>query len=111
MPTPKSGNYLWTNALYRCAYLLITSGLVYSVQFKCELVPDEVNIIVGNSEENDKKISKIGKGFSRGRLPLKGEPHKKFTFCTSTAFAGCDFYSTVASSFAICDPYGKGACD
>lgn len=36
-------------------------------------------------------------------IPLKGEPHKKFTFCTSTAFAGCDFYSTCASTFVISD--------
>lgn len=87
-----------------CVIFLNSVDNITSIIKKCELVPDEVNIIVGNSEENDKKISKIGKGFSRGRLPLKGEPHKKFTFCTSTAFAGCDFYSTVASSFVICDP-------
>lgn len=87
-----------------CVIFLNSVDNIASIIKKCELVPDEVNIIVGNSEENDKKISKIGKGFSRGRLPLKGEPHKKFTFCKSTAFAGCDFYSTVASSFVICDP-------
>lgn len=67
------------------------------------LSPDEVNIIVGNSSENDKLIAKIGDGFSRGRIPMKGEPHKMFTFCTSTAFAGCDFYSTCASTFVISD--------
>lgn len=87
-----------------CVIFLNSVDNIASIIKKCELVSDEVNIIVGNSEENDKKISKIGKGFFRGRLPLKGEPHKKFTFCTSTAFAGCDFYSTVASSFVICDP-------
>ena len=87
-----------------CVIFLNSVDNIATIIKKCELFPDEVNIIVGNSEENDKKISKIGKGFSRGRLPLKGEPHKKFTFCTSTAFAGCDFYSTVASSFVICDP-------
>lgn len=65
--------------------------------------PGEVNIIVGNSSENDKLIVKIGDGFSRGRIPMKGEPHKMFTFCTSTAFAGCDFYSTCASTFVISD--------
>lgn len=86
-----------------CVIFLNSVDNITSIIKKCELVPDEVNIIVGNSEENDKKISKIGKGFSRGRLPLKGEPHKKFTFCTSTAFAGCDFYSTCASTFVISD--------
>ena len=44
-----------------------------------------------------------GEGFKRGRIPLKGETHKKFTFCTSTAYAGCDFYSTNAATFVISD--------
>lgn len=38
-----------------------------------------------------------------GSIPLKGEPHKMFTLCTSTAFAGCDFYSTCATTFVISD--------
>lgn len=87
-----------------CVIFLNSVDNIAALIKKGGLTPDEVNIIVGNSEENDKKISKIGNGFGRGRLPLKGGPHKKFTFCTSTAFAGCDFYSTVASSFVICDP-------
>lgn len=69
----------------------------------CRLSPEDVNLIVGASEDNDKQISKIGEGFSRGRIPLKGEKHKKFTFCTSTAYAGCDFYSESASTFVISD--------
>lgn len=68
-----------------------------------KLNPDEVNIIVGNSSDNDTKIAKLDGGFERGRIPLKGEPHKMFTFCTSTAFAGCDFYSTNATTFVISD--------
>ncbi len=39
----------------------------------------------------------------RGSIPLKGEPHKLITFCTSTAYAGCDFYSTNATTFVISD--------
>lgn len=46
-----------------------------------KLNPDEVNIIVGNSSDNDTKIAKLDGGFERGRIPLKGEPHKMFTFC------------------------------
>ena len=68
-----------------------------------ELNPEEVNIIVGNSDDNDRQIARIGEGFKRGRIPLKGETHKKFTFCTSTAYAGCDFYSTNAATFVISD--------
>ena len=37
------------------------------------------------------------------RVLKKGETHKMITFCTSTAFAGCDFYSTNASTFVISD--------
>ena len=68
-----------------------------------ELQSDEVNIIVAFNEENNLLVKKLGRDFGIGRIPLKEEPHKKFTFCTSTAFAGCDFYSTCASTFVISD--------
>ena len=67
------------------------------------LQSDEVNIIVAFNEENNLLVKKLGGDFGIGRIPLKGEQHKKFTFCTSTAFAGCDFYSTCASTFVISD--------
>ena len=67
------------------------------------LQSDEANIIVAFSEENNLLVKKLGRDFGIGRIQLKGEPHKKFTFCTSTAFAGCDFYSTCASTFVISD--------
>lgn len=66
-----------------------------------ELQPEEVNIIVADNSENQKLIKKLGKDYSTGRIPLKGEEHKKFTFCTSTAYMGVDFYSTSASTFVI----------
>jgi len=31
-----------------------------------------------------------------GDIPQRGEPHKMFTFCTSTVYIGADFYSTNA---------------
>ena len=62
-----------------------------------------MNIIVAFNEENNLLIKKLGGDFGIGSIPLKGEQHKKFTFCTSTAFAGCDFYSTCASTFVISD--------
>ena len=68
-----------------------------------EMQSDEVNIIVAFNEENNILVKKLGGDFGIGSIPLKGEPHKKFTFCTSTAFAGCDFYSTCASTFVISD--------
>lgn len=90
------------DSIYKLAECIKVSNIVNIVK-QTELLPDEVNIIVGSSEENDKSIAKLGNGFQRGRIPLKGETHKMITFCTSTAFAGCDFYSTNASTFVISD--------
>lgn len=67
------------------------------------LQANEVNIIIASTVENELLVKKLGKDYGIGRIPLKGEAHKKFTFCTSTAFAGCDFYSTCASTFVISD--------
>lgn len=65
------------------------------------LQPEEVNIIVADNSENQKLIKKLGADYSTGRIPLKGEEHKQFTFCTSTAYMGVDFYSESASTFVI----------
>lgn len=86
-----------------CVIFLNSVSNIVNIVKQTKLLPDEVNIIVGSSEENDKSIAKLGNGFQRGRIPLKGETHKMITFCTSTAFAGCDFYSTNASTFVISD--------
>lgn len=86
-----------------CVIFLNSVNNIFNITKQTELRPDEVNIIVGNSGVNDEQIAKLGDGFQRGRIPLKGEEHKMITFCTSTAFAGCDFYSTTASTFVISD--------
>ena len=86
-----------------CVIFLNSVNNIVNIIKQTELKPEEVNIIVGNSNDNDKQIARIGEGFKRGRIPLKGETHKKFTFCTSTAYAGCDFYSTNAATFVISD--------
>ena len=65
------------------------------------LQPEEVNIIVADNNDNQKLIKKLGEDYSTGRIPLKGEKHKQFTFCTSTAYMGVDFYSTTASTFVV----------
>lgn len=65
------------------------------------LQPEEVNIIVADNSENQKLIKKLGEEYSTGRIPLKNEEHKQFTFCTSTAYMGVDFYSESASTFVI----------
>ena len=69
---------------------------------KNSLTPDQVNIIVSETNNANKaKLKKIGHTF--GRIPLKGEKHKMFTFCTSTAYIGSDFYSTNARTFIFAD--------
>lgn len=68
-----------------------------------ELQPEDVNIVISDNDENRKAIRKLGEGFDIGRIPLKGEPHKRITFCTSTVYAGCDFYSTNATTFVVSD--------
>lgn len=86
-----------------CVIFLNSVTNILDIIKKTGLSPDDVNIIVGNSAENDAQIGKLGDGFIRGRIPLKEEKNKMFTFCTSTAFAGCDFYSDSATSFVISD--------
>ena len=86
-----------------CVIFLNSVTNIANIIKQTELQSDEVNIIVAFNEENNILIKKLGGDFGIGSIPLKGEQHKKFTFCTSTAFAGCDFYSTCASTFVISD--------
>ncbi len=86
-----------------CVIFLNSVTNIANIIKQAGLQSDEVNIIVAFSEENNILIKKLGGDFGIGSIPLKGEQHKKFTFCTSTAFAGCDFYSTSASTFVISD--------
>jgi hypothetical protein len=69
---------------------------------KTNLSPSQINIICANDKENKDKLSKIG--HSIGKIPLKGELNKMFTFCTKTAYIGADFYSNNASSYVFADP-------
>ncbi len=71
---------------------------------KTGLTPDECNILCANTSRNQARIKKrIGSGFMIGKVPLKGQPHKMFTFCTRTVYLGADFYSTCARSFILSD--------
>ena len=84
-----------------CVIFLNSVTNIINIVRQTGLQSDEANIIVAFSEENNLLVKKLGRDFGIGRIQLKGEPHKKFTFCTSTAFAGCDFYSTCASTFPL----------
>lgn len=86
-----------------CVIFLNSVTNIVNIIRQTGLSPDEVNIIVARTDENSSFIKELGKGYEVGSIPMEGEPHKMFTFCTSTAFAGCDFYSTCASTFVISD--------
>ena len=77
---------------------------IISIIKKCNLQPEQVNILCSDTEENRKRIKrKLGKNFSIGSVPLEGEKPKMFTFCTRTVYLGADFYSTCARSFIFSD--------
>lgn len=71
---------------------------------KSGLKSEECNILCSNTKENlDKIQTKLGKSFNIGKVPLKHEARKKFTFCTRTVYLGADFYSDNARSFILSD--------
>ena len=77
---------------------------IISIIKKCGLTPEQCNILCSSTEANKKKIlRKLGKGFSIGKVPEKGEKPKMFTFCTSTVYLGADFYSLCARTFIFSD--------
>ena len=77
---------------------------ITSIIKKCDLQPEEVNILCSDTPENLKRIQKkLGKRFTIGEVPLEGDSHKMFTFCTRTVYLGADFYSTCARSFIFSD--------
>ena len=68
---------------------------------KAGLKEDQVNIICAKTGDNEKKLRKIKMGI--GEAPRRGKPHKMFTFCTRTVYAGADFYSPCASTVILSD--------
>ena len=89
-------------------------GDITKIIKKNNLTPSQVNVICADTQENKNKLSKLSKDletekncgvkFEIGKIPLKGEPNKMFTFCTKTAYIGSDFYSSNARSFVFADP-------
>ena len=77
---------------------------ITSIMKGAGLKPEECNILCANTGPNKKRIkTRLGKAFQIGKVPLKGEPHKMFTFCTRTVYLGADFYSTCARTFILSD--------
>ncbi len=75
---------------------------ICSIIKKAGLKEDQVNIICAHDSKNLKKLKTIGIK-SYGTIPLEGQPHKMFTFCTRTVYLGADFYSTNASTVICSD--------
>ena len=75
----------------------------------CSILPEEVNILCANTDDNKKKIRRrLGKGYSIGKVLTqkdfaKGIKQKMFTLCTRTVYLGADFYSDNARSFILSD--------
>ena len=76
--------------------------MIISTIKRNNLEPDQVNIICADTDKN-KAVLKKYKKLEVGKAPLKGQPHKMFTFCTRTTYAGADFYSTSALSVIVSD--------
>ena len=87
---------------------------VNSVKNICDIIKrtsltlSEVNILCANTPENKARLRKA-LGISErgvkvfGKVPLEGDPHKMFTFCTRTVYLGADFCSTNARTFIFSD--------
>ena len=68
---------------------------------KCNLTPEETNIICADSSTNINKLKKVGHQI--GNIPTYGQYHKMFTLCTRTTYLGADFYSTSAFTVVCSD--------
>ena len=82
-------------------YLNSVSDIIRVIN-KMGLTSRNTNIICSDTDDNRKKLGKIG--FKIGKVPLKGETNKMFTFCTRSVYMGADFYSDCASSYVFADP-------
>ena len=71
---------------------------------KSGLTPEQCNILIADTPDNKKKLQRrLGKKWEIGKIPLLGQPHKMFTFCTRTVYLGADFYSTNARTVILSD--------
>ena len=89
-------------------------AMIGKVIERCDfLTPDNANIVCADSNSNNKnalsalsrklKGERSGEKFEVGKVPLRHEKNKTYTFCTSTAHFGVDFYSDSALTIVVCD--------
>ena len=82
-------------------YLNSVSDIIRVIN-KMGLTSRNTNIICSDTDDNQRKLRKIG--FKIGKVPLREERNKMFTFCTRSVYMGADFYSDCASSYVFADP-------
>lgn len=92
---------------YEAVIFLNSVKNILNIINTCDLTPEECNIVISNRKDNKSVLDAFGIDktypFTIGEIPLKGEPNKMFTFCTSTAYQGCDFYSHSAMTYIVSD--------
>jgi hypothetical protein len=77
-----------------------------------KLTQEECNVLCAKTSSNSEAIRKafrVKKDEFQGigKVPMKGDPNKMFTFCTRTVYLGADFYSDNARSFVFSDANSK----
>ncbi|MEI3462142.1 MAG: BT4734/BF3469 family protein [Bacteroides eggerthii] len=104
---PNGKEYITEEAVFYINDVSVIKNIIK----KNDLKADEVNIICSSKSENIKKLNGLSREteekFVIGDIPGKGEPHKMFTFCTSTVYIGADFYSTNACTYIFANPLVK----
>lgn len=99
-PTKIVGNKLHVSK--EAVFYFNSISEIIRVLNKTGLKAKDVNIICADSQTNRTKLRKIKHDI--GKIPLKGEINKMFTFCTKAAYIGADFYSDCAKSYVFADP-------
>ncbi|MCC8114957.1 MAG: hypothetical protein LIP03_13405 [Bacteroidales bacterium] len=84
-----------------CVFFINSVSDIVNIIKNNKIKPDEANVICAKNEDNIKRLSCLGHGI--GRVPLEGEKHKMFTFCTATVYMGVDFNSLRAMTFVCSD--------
>lgn len=108
----KSGNYVFSVSPITGQLVYSKEAIIYvnsvdmilSAIKRNNLTPTEVNILCADTVYNTDRINSIPSSlgqFEIGRVPLRDEPRKMFTFCTRTVYLGADFYSDNARSFVF----------
>lgn len=88
---------------------------ILNIVREAKLMPEQVNLVIADSSSNQKMVKDLGEEmggvkYEIGGFPLKNEPNKQYTFCTSTAFQGCDCYSEKAFTIVVADIHSANTC-